>query len=211
MSKIQFDIKYRPEIESGKYKVIVGSHKARIVCWDLNGDDLIVCVDYKGGEQGLIYDKYGKRKAIFECLKNEDLEILTDEVPELTEFEKAVQEALAIEIHASDEDAIRELSKKLLYAASVELRKERIVLGFEEMRGELEKRYAAGVENGRRIAEANIPTWRTANAGKVLPSDSVIIYDGDPDPRFGKVAVKDGMFLPFVELINKLPMEGVSK
>ena len=34
MNKIPFDIKYRPEIEAGKYKVFFAEKPARIICWD---------------------------------------------------------------------------------------------------------------------------------------------------------------------------------
>lgn len=86
MAKIAFDIKYRPEIEAGKYKVKVEEHEARIVCWDYNGDNLIVCVKFDGGEQGLIYDTAGRHMSKLPE-REPDLELYTDE-PELTEFQQ---------------------------------------------------------------------------------------------------------------------------
>lgn len=91
MAKIPFDIKYRPEIEAGKYKVKVEEHEARIVCWDYNGDNLIVCVKYPEGEQGLIYDTAGRHMS--KLPEHEpDLELYTDE-PEMTveDLKKAVE------------------------------------------------------------------------------------------------------------------------
>lgn len=39
MRKIPFDIMYRPQIESGEYKVVSRENKtARIVCWDMKSD-----------------------------------------------------------------------------------------------------------------------------------------------------------------------------
>ena len=43
----QFDIKYRPQIESGEYKVFAHEHEeqeVRIVCWDNKGEYPIVAL-----------------------------------------------------------------------------------------------------------------------------------------------------------------------
>lgn len=88
--KISFDIKFRPQIESGEYKVEIGRDDpwpARIVCWDFDGNNLIVAVrNPNDREEGLIYSIDGKHKAV--CPKiDSDLFLITPE-PELTEFEK---------------------------------------------------------------------------------------------------------------------------
>ena len=45
MAKIPFDIKYRPQIESGEYKVETRNGlPARVVCWDANSYTPIVCL-----------------------------------------------------------------------------------------------------------------------------------------------------------------------
>lgn len=102
MAKIHFDIKYRPEIEAGKYKVKVEEHEARIVCWDYNGDNLIVCVKFDGGEQGLIYDTAGRHMSKLPE-REPDLELYTDE-PELTveDLKKAVESGGALPIWLAD-------------------------------------------------------------------------------------------------------------
>lgn len=91
--KIQFDVKYRPQIESGEYKVVTRDNDpVRIICWDANTKQPIV---------GLVYDSDGERETIgtfFDngCWKLEkgdsifDLFIITPE-PELTEFEQEVR------------------------------------------------------------------------------------------------------------------------
>lgn len=93
MAKIEFNIKYRQEIESGKYKVVTSTNKpVRIICWDRvdnNGQfkDLKLCVlinDEIGGESCYYYHLSGKP---WLGNKDGDLFILTDE-PELTDFEK---------------------------------------------------------------------------------------------------------------------------
>lgn len=37
--EIPFNIKFRPEIESGKYKVSCGEKEARIICWNARGSN----------------------------------------------------------------------------------------------------------------------------------------------------------------------------
>lgn len=89
MSKIPFSIEYRPLIESGEYKAEIGREDpwpARIVCWDLNGDNIIaVVMNPEGREEGLIYTKQGKHNAICPRIDS-DLFIIIPE-PELTESE----------------------------------------------------------------------------------------------------------------------------
>lgn len=83
--KIPFDIKYRPQIESGEYKVETRDGKpARIVCWDFQRStdifDLLVCIRKEGDpKRELAYsvdakghrDKYEKYQ--------EDIFIITPE------------------------------------------------------------------------------------------------------------------------------------
>ena len=45
MAKIPFDIKYRPQIESGEYKVETRNGRtARVVCWDRFGTQLVALI-----------------------------------------------------------------------------------------------------------------------------------------------------------------------
>ena len=86
--KIPFDIKYRPQIESGEYKVKTrNGESVRIICWDKQGECPIVVLSCVDGDEGVYtYHENGH------CINNEsiyDLFIITPE-EELTEFEKAV-------------------------------------------------------------------------------------------------------------------------
>ena len=87
--KIPFDIKFRPQIESGEYKVVIEydnrTFYARIACWDFNGTELLACVNYGDREDVLEYDSSGKH--IGKSVRRPDLIIITPE-PELSEFEK---------------------------------------------------------------------------------------------------------------------------
>lgn len=96
MAKIAFDIKYRPEIEAGKYKVKVGENEARIVCWDYNGDTtLIVLVKDISGERAFLYDTAGNHKALVSD-KMPDLELYTDEPETMEDLKKAVESGGAL-------------------------------------------------------------------------------------------------------------------
>lgn len=119
MAKIPFDVQYRPQIESGEYKVEIGKSDpwpARISCWDLNGNDLIVIVSNpEGKEEGLIYTPEGKHKAYAPKIDS-DLFLVTPE-PELSEFEKAFYK-YAFEYIDNKEDDDIECCKR--YAAELQ-------------------------------------------------------------------------------------------
>ena len=91
MKKIPFDIKYRPEIESGKYKVTTRDGRpARIVCWDAKYEQPIVAlVCYNDDvEDSEFYSAQGRWYMDGDESPN-DLIIVTDE-PEQSEFEAFV-------------------------------------------------------------------------------------------------------------------------
>lgn len=84
--KIPFDIKFRPQIESGEYKVFAHEHEeqeARIVCWDNKGGYPIVALIDNEPEK---FDKHGRVPG---GNRGEEfsLFIITPK-PELSEFEQ---------------------------------------------------------------------------------------------------------------------------
>lgn len=91
MRKIAFDIKYRPEIEAGKYKVVTGhGEPVEIVKWDCRGKYPILAVIDDGDTDDCTFfheDGVG-------CTEEELLVIITDEPDELTEYENRVIEIL---------------------------------------------------------------------------------------------------------------------
>jgi hypothetical protein len=92
MKKIPFDIRYKAEIESGKYKVQTRDGRdARIICWDKKGKFPVVAIVkyYCGEEECFPFTNTGNYSS---CTESDyDLFILTDE-PELTPFEQAIEE-----------------------------------------------------------------------------------------------------------------------
>ena len=125
MGKIPFDIKYRPEIEAGKYKVVTRDElPARIICWDRNDIEypMVALVKSKCGEETPF--TYGNMGNFFTAECDNDLFLVPPE-PELTEFERAFGEELFNE--PFDEDVVEEIkakSAKLLGLARKELQLE---------------------------------------------------------------------------------------
>lgn len=89
--KIPFDIKYKQEIQTGKYKVVTKTGlPVEIVHWDLSmrKNPILGVISFVGGKEDHRYGRSGK----YYCdlvPSDLDLFILTDE-PMLTEFELAV-------------------------------------------------------------------------------------------------------------------------
>ncbi len=122
--KIQFDIKYRPQIESGKYKVETEDGiPARIICWDspIDKERPIIAIvfdnqieQYKA--DGRYNDDFGP--------SNYDLFIITPE-PELTEFENGIKRGfLCAGLEDVPTGIIKDTAKELLELAKKELCKD---------------------------------------------------------------------------------------
>lgn len=94
--KKKFDIKYRPQIESGEYKVVTrDDHPVRICCWDEEEDYPIVALvkDYNE-KSDYCYPMMCDKSGVSATKGNEkELFVLTPE-PELTEFEKACKQMM---------------------------------------------------------------------------------------------------------------------
>lgn len=132
--KIPFDIKYRPQIESGEYKVETRDGRpVRIICWDRQHKNypLVVLMPGSVGEDCVSYTIDGRyyhdRK-----ITDSDLFIITPE-PELSEFEEATLKAFdkmcAGEKHLTPRtNHIQEAAAELLALARKEIEKENIDL-----------------------------------------------------------------------------------
>lgn len=96
--KIPFDIKFRPQIESGEYKVETeAGFPAKVMDWDYNNKTCGKCIAIKviegDGDHGLLYTHKGKRASIFPVEEGSDLFIVIPDT-ELTEFEKHLKRLL---------------------------------------------------------------------------------------------------------------------
>lgn len=137
--KIPFDIKYRPQIESGEYKVKTrNGESVRIICWNKQGECPIVVVSCVDGDDGVYTYHENGHYVNYESIY--DLFIVTPE-EEMTEFEKAVGLVFTdAQLIPRDKDGIANIhdinefikkkAAKLLDIAKKEILKDGIFLGF---------------------------------------------------------------------------------
>lgn len=119
MSKIPFNIKYRPQIESGKYKVETATGcPVRIVCWDMVCElpilGLVLLNDEKAEEMAVGFTNEGTN--LLEEPLYDKLFIVTPE-EELKEFENGMLRYLQEASNKKDDSEIVESTKK--YAAEL--------------------------------------------------------------------------------------------
>lgn len=125
--KIPFDMKYRPQIESGKYKVVTEDDEpARIICWDstIDKERPIIAIVYDGQIEQ--YKADGRYDYEYDT-SNYDLFIITPE-PELSEFEKELEsfynhhlQVCTYDNQGTVEDSLHYWASKLLALARKEL------------------------------------------------------------------------------------------
>ena len=200
--KIQFDIKYRPQIESGEYKVETRDGRpARIICWDIE----YYYPQYKIG--ALIKNDEGEdfffltEKGYFcikesgECDSNNDLFIVTPE-EELTEFEQEVSDI--VEYCKKNGKIVangyaKRHAKTLLYFAEKELSAKYKVSS--DLNGFA---YGKGYEDGKKEALNDLPRWKKVGLD-TGQTTLVIGYTGDEDKLY-----RNGYVISLTDL-EKLP------
>ena len=173
MIKIPFDIKYRPQIESGEYKVETrDGRRVRIICWDAIGPSPIIglFLTDDGGETTTQNRPDGRWCDDLSYESDYDLFIVTPK-EEMTEFE------IALENFVMNADASEQTFHENVKQHAVELidlaRKELIKEGTSknEMGTML---YDAGFEDGKAEALKDLPRW---NESRGVYSDGWI-YEG---------------------------------
>lgn len=127
MSKrIPFDIKYRPQIESGEYRVeLRDGTPVRIICWEAKGTFPIIglFMTDDGCETTTQAHSNGRRSDDKNYESDYDLFIVTPEEEKLTNFEIAVKswidvvEDIAIDDIVIDDSWVRNCAKELLSIA----------------------------------------------------------------------------------------------
>lgn len=161
MSKIQFDIKFRPQIESGEYKVETqNGYTARIICWDRKDNNYPIVALFEEEKSGteclLSYTQNGQH--VKGTSNVSDLFIVTPE-PELTEFEKAfdnLAESYHSDENPDDVACCKEYAAELLTIARKQLQ--------PEIDAEIEKAYKTAdemqYEKGKADALKGLPRWK---------------------------------------------------
>ncbi len=210
MAKIEFNIKYRPEIESGKYKVVTSTNKpVRIICWDRvakdgQSNDLKLCVliSEDKGESCYYYHLSGEP---WLGNRDGDLFILTDE-PELTDFEKelgGIAQAWVDERAELTKECIKVHAERLLKVARKQLQ--------PEIDAEIDKAYknsdAVQYRRGKEDTLKDMPHWKHMYAGAAGSGDGRNVYlikDGIGSYRVSPVVSGGEDYLVLSEL-DKLP------
>lgn len=208
--KKAFDIKYKPQIESGEYKVVTkGGQNVRIVCWDMNtcnGTLLVALVKGEGGEYEKMrsYTLEGKCKSASE---DASLFVVTPE-PELTEFEQAVGVSIGSWNAKSEESKarVREVANKLLKLAKKQL-DSHYDQELKEAYKEADRvQYNRGYADGKADVLKDIPKWHAPkdSLDRILSSKGMLAFlDGD---RSLPVVCLNDRYLTITELAN-LPIE----
>lgn len=144
--KIPFDIKYRPQIESGEYKVVTRNDlPVRIICWDCKDDDgyhIIGLVESKSGEEFHVfyYDNGTESKHKESSF---DLFVLIKEA-ELTDLERAIKRGmLCAGAEGVSTTIIKETAKEVkdIICRGCTVSIDSYIKGREDARKEAEKSY----------------------------------------------------------------------
>jgi len=206
MKKIPFDIKYRPEIESGKYKVMTAEGlNVRIICWDRNTTywKIVGLVTSQAGNEVVFtYDENGKESD--GCLHGyrNDLLILTDE-PELTDFEKELIKIMVENGSPIGEDISKYTDEDIEYMHSYSKRLLR--LARQELQPEIDAEINQAYKNsdevqfrkGREDVLKDLPVW--------IPDQNYPQYPWDALEH--GVLYHEGHRITLDDLWNKLPKE----
>lgn len=204
--KIPFDIKFRPQIESGEYKVVTAKGQSvRIICLDRSTTywkiiALVLAPDGKT-ENPFTYDVNGNESD--GCLHNHELDlfIITPE-PELSEWQTLISGCLQkhglLDCGAADRIA-KESTAELLALATEELKKTFVLLHKED--------YQTAFDLGKAEALKDLPRWREWGNGAAGNSDGhpIALVSGAGGIRFVSILGTAGEKYIMLNDLKKLP------
>ena len=177
MAKIPFDIKFRPQIESGEYKVETEDGNPVVVMdWDWNHygkHSIAVKVTCEEKNLGYLYSDNGDPVTLFAP----DLFLVTPE-PEMSEWELAIAKYRP---PTDSKETIQRIAAELLSLARKQLQ--------PEIDAEIEKAYKNADEvqhrKGREEALKDLPRWNKCplyfehgEIGKTDKDEDVLSYQG---------------------------------
>lgn len=209
--KIPFDIKYRPQIESGEYKLETEcGHPVSIMDWEWIDRNEKKCLAVKvlmeeGFNIGYIFDYDGKRHSIFPSDSDSDLFIITPEL-EFTDWETFISGCLQkhglLDCGAADRIA-KECSAELLDLARKEIM-DGWSRGLHDTQDISGKAYIdghlLGFEQGKADALKCLPRWEKCSGYMInYGSGPCLIFNGN-----SKYLMIDGYQIKLDELF-KLP------
>ena len=184
MTKIPFNIMYRPQIESGKFKVVTADGRpVTIQRWDMKGNyPILACTmvkqcNWEGDEswdeeRPFAYDKDGHAAGTAPADKLELF--LISEDPELTEFE----ENFLMIIKDCNDSGLRKKYQEYFKEASTTL----LNIARKQLMLDCEDKYkegrAAGIELGKIEALKNIPRWYKTDEEAFTIAGDMLFYKG---------------------------------
>lgn len=205
--KIPFDIKYRPQIESGEYKVETRDGRpVRVVCWDRKyGFPICGLATEADGHESYVSCYFdGIADRAYECPS--DLFIVTPE-PELSEFEKELSKCLceaSCRPEPENYDAwAKEYAPKLLERAKEELQ-EKVIHDYWKQAADL---CVQAREESKAEALKDLPMWRKWESGACGNSDGhpIALVYGAGGIRFVSVLGATGQKYIMLDDLKELP------
>lgn len=157
MSRLKFDIKYRPQIESGEYEVKTRfGEPVEIVKWDCRGEyPILACIFDGDTDDSAFFSNDGKGISGSEDV----LYIITPE-PELTDFEKKLWEVLKSEgSPIGPIEKFTNADKEVFHSYAAEL----LAIAKEECKNQIKNDYReiihGAYEKGMENALKDLPRW----------------------------------------------------
>jgi hypothetical protein len=204
--KVPFDIKFRPQIESGEYKVETKDGRGvRIVCWDAKRTHNDCICGLMGEEEE--HPSFWQLNGCWWADNTPsfyDLFIITPE-PELSEWQTIISGCLQkyglLDCGAADRIA-KECSSELLDLATEEIGHKWVIRQESYQDG-----YINGLHDGKAKALKDLPRWETAD--KPIVGGMYIvrkIYGGLVEYSVSG-CIQDGDEYLIVEKLDKLPKE----
>ena len=197
--KIPFDIKFRPQIESGEYKVVTSFEEpAEIVKWDCKGQyPLLACIFDGDTDDAAFYTEEGKGV----CNSKENYLFIITPEPGLTEFENAIVKIVKLcDGTCSSESDIKECikshSEELLELAMKSLAKQ----GYVTMSiGTFDENLNSSKEEGRKEALKDLPRWRKCDKNIIYNTKFSLVENG-----VGRFLMVEGYKIG-IDSLEKLP------
>lgn len=158
MAKIPFDIKFRPQIESGEYKVETrDGRSARIICWDKKNVNYPIAALVTTGDREYFYDYTRKGELHVSEEGIYDLFIVTPE-PEMSEMETLLLSWLSLDTSGRAPTEWMKQEVKARATKLLSLAKQQLLLPGELLTQEHHEKL---METLREEALKDLPRWKT--------------------------------------------------
>lgn len=160
MAKIAFNIKFRPQIESGEYKVETFSgYPVTIYRWDFNDGEQTSIMGSYVFEDGKEYVGAWNEEGHFDLMSPNDLDLFViAPEPELSEFEKELSRCLCDSNVRPEEEDYDKWAKE--YAPAL------LAIARKELCEQVVDHTKEAFENGKAEALKDLPRWRKVKGAR---------------------------------------------